>query len=68
MQSLNGSNGARFKDGEKVKVEGYFEFWEVLGSYLVLTDENVMTVIYQLKCDDRIVLVPASFVSQVGGI
>jgi hypothetical protein len=65
MQSLNGSNGSKFKDGEKVKIEGYFDFWEVLGSYLVLTDDNVVTVVYQLKCDDRIVLAPASFVSKV---
>ena len=64
MVSLNGSNGAKFKDGDKVLVKGYIGDWEVLSSHIILTAENTNTVVYQVKQDKRVMLVPASFVTQ----
>ncbi len=62
LKSLNGSNGAKFKDGEIVSVKGYSGFWEVVGSYFTLTADNVVTVIYQVKQSDRVMLVPSAYV------
>ena len=64
MVSLNGSNGAKFKDGDKVLVKGYIGDWEVLSSHIILTADNTNTIVYQVKQNDRIMLVPASFVTQ----
>jgi len=64
MVSLNGSNGAKFKDGDKVLVKGYIGDWEVLSSHIILTADNTNTIVYQVKQNDRIMLVPASFVVQ----
>jgi len=61
MQSLNGSNGAKYKDGELVTIDNYSGSWEVLGSYLVLTDNNTITILYQVKQKDRVMLVPSAF-------
>ena len=62
LKSLNGSNGAKFKDGEIVSVKGYSGSWEVVGSYFTLTSDNVVTVIYQVKQSDRVMLVPSAYV------
>ena len=64
LKSLNGSNGAKFKDGEIVSVKGYSGSWEVVGSYFTLTADNVVTVIYQVKQSDRVMLVPSAYVSK----
>ena len=64
MVSLNGSNGAKFKDGDKVLVKGYIGDWQVLSSHIILTAENTNTIVYQVKQGNRIMLVPASFVTQ----
>ena len=64
MVSLNGSNGAKFKDGDKVLVKGYIGDWQVLSSHIILTAENTNTIVYQVKQGNRIMLVPASLVTQ----
>ena len=64
--SLNGSNGAKFVDGEKVVVDGYSGIWEVKGSFQVLVDENNLTISYLLEKDNKKMIVPSAFVNNQG--
>ena len=58
LKSLNGSNGAKFKDGAKVKILNFEGVWEVLFSTTIVADENVLSVIYQVKQDDNVMFIP----------
>ena len=62
LQSLNGSNGSKFKDGEEVTLKGYTGNWSVGGSYSLLNNDGVTIIIYKLIQGDRVVLAPAPFV------
>jgi len=60
--SLNGSNGAKYSDGDKVKVIGFDDTWIVKSSHHVLVKENTQTVVYVLTNGDKVLLVPASLI------
>jgi len=62
MPSLNGSNGAKYKDGEEVPVSGYDGLWKIEGSYPMLNSEGATIVVYKLTKDDRVLLAPSVFV------
>jgi len=64
--SLNGSNGAKFVDGEKVVIDGYSGIWEVVGSIQALVDENNLTIMYKVKKDNKAMIVPSAFVNNQG--
>ena len=64
--SLNGSNGAKFADGEQVVIEGYSGIWEVVGSIQALVDDNNLTIMYKVRKDKKIMIVPAAFVTNQG--
>ena len=62
LQSLNGSNGSKFKDGSETTVKGYSGTWKVEGSYPMLNSEGITIIVYKLLQDDRVLLAPAPFV------
>lgn len=62
LPSLNGSNGAKFKDGEEVSVSGYNGLWKVEGSYPMLNSDGATIVVYKLTKNDRVLLAPSVFV------
>lgn len=62
MPSLNGSNGAKYKDGEEVPIKGYNGLWRVEGSYPMLNADGVTIVVYKLTQNDRVLLAPSVFV------
>ena len=47
--SLNGSNGAKFKDGDIVEVQGFPSQYEVLASQYIVNNENTGTIMYKVK-------------------
>jgi len=65
MNSLNGSNGSKFKDGSNVTVKGYDGNWVVEGSYPMLNGDNVTIIVYKLTQDDKVLLAPAPYVEKV---
>lgn len=67
MPSLNGSNGAKYKDGDEVPVKGYNGLWKVEGSYPMLNADGVTIVVYKLIQDDRVLLAPSVFVGVAEG-
>ena len=64
VKSLNGSNGSKFKDGDRVTVKGYDGLWVVDGSYHMLNADNITIVVYKLSQADKLMLVPAPFVEK----
>ena len=64
LNSLNGSNGSKYKDGEMVKVKGYDGEWKVEGSYPLLNNDSVTIIIYKLVQDDKVLLAPSPFLGE----
>ncbi len=47
--SLNGSNGAKFKDGDVVKIKGFPSIYKVLASQYIVNNDNVGTIMYKVE-------------------
>ena len=47
--SLDGSNGAKFKDGDVVKVKGFLGDFKVVASQYIVNNDNVATVMYKVQ-------------------
>jgi len=62
LTSLNGSGGAKYKDGDVVSVYGYDGEWRVVASFVTLTKENYFTIFYVVSQDGRFMVVPSAFV------
>ena len=62
LKSLNGSNGSKFKDGEKLQVQGYDGDWEVISSFPMLNSDSNLIILYYVKQDDKFMIVPAPLI------
>ncbi len=47
--SLNGSNGAKYKDGDIVQIQGFPSQYEILASQYITNNENTGTIMYKVK-------------------